>query len=77
MSAENSIKELLTYGEEVNVVLLKNVLQLERKVKEEHVYHANVRSELQFGENIPYRDDISEKEYKQANRKSRKKCKDN
>ena len=77
VSAENSIKELLTYGEEVNVILLKNVLQLERKIKEEHVYQANVRSELQFGENIPYRDDITEKEYKQANRKARKKCKDN
>ena len=76
VSEAKAVEELLKFGHEVNTVLAKKVVQLEQI--EEHKFKANIRQDLEFGENTIYRDDISEEEYKAKNRQSKKrgKCSD-
>lgn len=71
---EKSIEEMVKFGHEVKEVLEKRVLQLE--LKDENKYHANIRQEMEFGTNTIFRNDISEDEYKKANRRGKKKCSD-
>ena len=70
---EKIVKELQIYGHEVKDVLLKRVVQLEQI--DEKKYKANIREEMEFGENTIYRDDVTQEEYKEANRSAKKKCK--
>ena len=70
---EKIIKELQIYGHEVKDVLLKRVVQLEQI--DEKKYKANIRDEMEFGDNTLYRDDVTKEEYKEANRSAKKKCK--
>ena len=70
---EKIIKELQIYGHEVKDVLLKRVVQLEQI--DEKKYKANIRDEMEFGDNTLYRDDVTKDEYKEANRSAKNKCK--
>lgn len=73
VSNENSVNELLKFGQDVNTVLSKKVVQLEKV--DEARYKANLRPEFDFGTNTPFRSDVTEEEYRKATRSSKKKCK--
>ena len=69
-----TIEELVKLGESADEVLRKKVIQLEEIG--ENKYKVNVTEDTEFGENTPYRDDITKEQYRQRNRESRKKCSD-
>ena len=73
VTSENVLKELIQYGYEVNYVLDKKVLQLQQ-MDETGRYKANIRPDMEFGVDTPYRDDITEEQYKEANRGAKQKC---
>ena len=73
VTSENTLKELIQYGYEVNYVLDKKVLQLQQ-MDETGRYKANIRPDMEFGVDTPYRDDITEEQYKEANRGAKQKC---
>ena len=66
----NAVEGLLKQGWEAQTILAQTVVQLEQ-VKEEK-YKLNVREETHKFENNPFRDDITDEQYRGANRKSRK-----
>ena len=66
----NATEGLLKQGWEAQTILAQTVVQLEQ-VKEEK-YKLNVREETHKFENNPFRDDITDEQYRGANRKSRK-----
>jgi len=66
----NATEGLLKQGWEAQTILSQTVVQLEQ-VKEEK-YKLNVREETYKFENNPFRDDITDEQYRGANRKSRK-----
>lgn len=37
-------------------------------------YKANIRPDMEFGIDTPYRDDITEEQYREANRGAKQKC---
>ena len=73
VTSENALKELIEHGYGVNYVLDKKVLQLQQ-MDEKGRYKANIRPDMEFGINTPYRDDITEEQYKEANRGAKQKC---
>ena len=73
VTSENALKELIEHGYGVNYVLDKKVLQLQQMDKKGR-YKANIRPDMEFGINTPYRDDITEEQYKEANRGAKQKC---
>ena len=66
----NAVEGLIKQGWEAQTVLAQTVVQLEQ-VKDEN-YRLNVRDETYKFENNPFRDDITDEQYRGANRKSRK-----
>ena len=71
---EKAISELIKFGQDVDEVLRKRVLQLEET--EEKKYKANIREDMEFGENTEFRDDISQAQYEATYRKGKKSCVD-
>ena len=67
---ENSTRELLAQGWEAQKVLSQSVVQIQ-KVKEDK-FQMNIRDETYKFENNPFRNDITDAEYRGANRKARK-----
>ena len=72
----DKISELIQYGKDCETVLQKQVLQLEKIDGKGDSYKLNVREGIVFGDNVPFRDDITKEQYRERNRASRKKCKD-
>ncbi|XP_023323575.1 complex III assembly factor LYRM7 [Eurytemora carolleeae] len=70
VSSETSISELVNHGREVNQILRETVIQI-KKVDTER-YQMKIREETHMFENNPFREDITEEEYKNANRRKRK-----
>ena len=68
---DNAIQGLLNQGWEAQKTLSELVVQIERK--EGHKYQMNIRDETHKFENNPFRDDVTDDEYKAANRKARRK----
>jgi complex III assembly factor LYRM7 len=77
VSGQQAIDELIVFGQEVDLVMRKQVLQLERTDDNDR-FKLNVRDETHMNDNTMYRDDIPADEYKKRNREARKskKCKD-
>ena len=73
VTSENTQKELIQYGYEVNYVLDQKVLQLQQ-MDDKGRYKANIRPDMEFGIDTPYRDDITEEQYREANRGAKQKC---
>ena len=73
VTSENALKELIEHGYGVNYVLDKKVLQLQQ-MDEKGRYKVNIRPDMEFGINTPYRDDITVEQYKEANRGAKQKC---
>jgi len=71
VKSETSINELINQGREVQNLLAQSVVQI--KQKDEEKFHMNIRDETYMFENNPFRDDVSDEEYKMANRRSRRK----
>jgi len=72
VQSETSIKELLKQGWDVRDILSQQVVQLAKNEDGER-FQMNIREDTHMFENNPFRDDISDKEYKMANRRSRRK----
>ena len=68
---DNAIQGLLNQGWEAQKTLSELVVQIERK--EGDKYQMNIRDETHKFENNPFRDDVTDDEYKAANRKARRK----
>ena len=66
----NAVEGLIKQGWEAQATLAQTVVQLEQ-VKDEK-YKLNVREETYKFENNPFRDDITDEQYRGANRKARK-----
>ena len=73
LSNENAIKGLINQGWEVQTILSKNVVQIEKV--EDDKYHMNIREETHKFENNPFRNDITDEEYRAANRKAKRRGK--
>ena len=69
-----SIIELIKYGQECDLVLRTQVIQAVAVDGKDNVYRATV-TENSLVDNAPYRNDISEEEYKASIRAARKKNK--
>jgi len=67
--SEPAIAELINHGQEVNRILAETVVQVARV--EEDKYELRIRQETHMFDNNPFRDDVTEEEYKAANRKAR------
>ena len=67
---ENSIQGLINQGWEAQNILSKSVVQIQQV--EEDKFQMNIRDETHKFENNPFRDDISDAEYKAANRKAKR-----
>ena len=69
---QNSISELLKQGWDANKILSESVVQL--KKKDEESYELNIRpGETHMFDNNPFRDDVTEEEYRAANRAAKMK----
>jgi len=68
---ETSIVELINQGKQVQEILDKSVVQIQKT--EEDKFQMNIRNETHMFENNPFRDDVTPEEYKMANRRSRRK----
>jgi len=62
--------ELISHGWEVNKILAETVVQVQ-KVEEDR-YALRIREETHMFENNPFREDVTEEEYRAANRASRR-----
>jgi len=62
--------ELISHGWEVNKILAETVVQVQ-KVEDDR-YHLRIREETHMFENNPFREDVTEDEYRAANRASRR-----
>jgi len=72
VSNQNSINELLKQGWDANKILSESVVQLQRK--DEDRWDLNIRpGETHMFENNPFRDDVTEEEYRAANRAAKMK----
>ncbi|TRY73013.1 hypothetical protein TCAL_03350 [Tigriopus californicus] len=67
-----AIQELLQLGRDCREVLLKQVVQAQRQESGRYALH--IRPEHEKFDNTVYRDDITEQDYKAANRKGKKSC---
>jgi len=70
VTSPTALTELIKQGEDVKQILTESVIQLEQVSQDK--YHMNVRDEIHLFENNPFREDITEDEYKTANKRSRK-----
>eukprot|EP00088_Acartia_fossae_P044625 TRINITY_DN4748_c0_g1_i4.p1 TRINITY_DN4748_c0_g1~~TRINITY_DN4748_c0_g1_i4.p1 ORF type:complete len:136 (-),score=38.75 TRINITY_DN4748_c0_g1_i4:203-610(-) len=70
VSNENAIAELINQGNDVNRILTEQVVQL-KKVSQDK-YHMKIRDETHMFENNPFREDVTDEEYRAANRSSRR-----
>lgn len=71
VKSETSISELINQGREVQKLLAQSVVQIEKQNEEK--FKMNIRDETYMFENNPFRSDVTDDEYKMANRRSRKK----
>ena len=67
---KNAIEGLIKQGWEAQTILAQTVVQIEQV--NEDKYQMNIRDETFKFENNPFRDDITDEQYRGANRKSRK-----
>jgi len=68
---ENSIKELIQQGRDVNTILSESVVQVKRKNTEEDMFELKIRPETHMFDNTKFRNDVLPEEYRAANRKAR------
>ena len=67
---KNAIEGLIKQGWEAQTILAQTVVQIDQV--NEDKYQMNIRDETFKFENNPFRDDITDEQYRGANRKSRK-----
>jgi len=70
VTSPTAVSELINHGQQVKQILTESVFQLEQVSQDK--YHMNVRDEIHLFENNPFREDVTEDEYKSANKRSRK-----
>eukprot|EP00088_Acartia_fossae_P032585 TRINITY_DN33344_c0_g1_i1.p1 TRINITY_DN33344_c0_g1~~TRINITY_DN33344_c0_g1_i1.p1 ORF type:complete len:139 (-),score=28.11 TRINITY_DN33344_c0_g1_i1:173-556(-) len=67
---EEAVKELISYGWNVKKILAETVVQVEKV--EQNRYQMKIREETHMFENNPFREDVTEEEYRAANKSARR-----